>query len=72
MHVLKLKWYFVDSDLEEEEAASESGDDSDNSWTTPEEFSAEFILKQGSKCVHYYFCSIWISVVWKQKMSEVT
>ncbi|CAB3367030.1 Hypothetical predicted protein [Cloeon dipterum] len=38
-----------ESDLEEEEGASESGDDSDNSWTTSEEFSAEFILKEGSK-----------------------
>ncbi|XP_059487791.1 juxtaposed with another zinc finger protein 1 [Neocloeon triangulifer] len=38
-----------ESDLDEDEAASESGEDSDDSWTTPEEFSSEFILKEGSK-----------------------
>jgi len=50
-----------ESDLDEEEVASaESGDDSDNSWTTPEEFSAEFILKQGSKWVLIFLLLMYI------------
>ncbi|KAF4527141.1 hypothetical protein B566_EDAN007223 [Ephemera danica] len=38
-----------DSDNEDQEELASDTDDSNDSWTTPEEFSSDFILRQGSK-----------------------
>lgn len=40
--------YFVGSEADEDELMSES-EDSNDSWTTSEEFSTEFILRYGSR-----------------------
>lgn len=43
-----IQTYSVGSEADEDELMSES-DDSNDSWTTSEEFSAEFILRYGGR-----------------------
>lgn len=43
------------SEADDDEMTSEF-EDSNDSWTTPEEFSSEFILRYGSKYV-YFICT---------------
>jgi hypothetical protein len=43
-----INTYPIGSEADEDELMSES-EDSNDSWTTSEEFSAEFILKYGSR-----------------------
>lgn len=45
---MTIKNGFLGSEADEDELMSEL-EDSNDSWTTPEEFSSEFILRYGSK-----------------------
>lgn len=52
---------FVGSEIDDDEMMSDL-EDSNDSWTTSEEFSSEFILRYGSKYVGYfiYMLFVWI------------
>lgn len=50
----KKKTDNVGSEAEEGEDFVSEPEDSNDSWTTSSEFSADFILRYGSRYIHYF------------------